>query len=59
MDALVCFLALGAMLAASTSAAAASAVRSASRGCLGHQIADASCVESTDLTTNNPATTPA
>ena len=26
---------------------------------LGHRIADATCVESTDLTTNNPATTPA
>src|ERR1700758_1125467 len=50
--------AFGGMVAASTSAAAAS-------GCdrllalLGHQVADASCVVSADLTTNNPATTPA
>ena len=54
----VVFLALGAMLAASTSAAAASAVRPACSGRLASQVADANCVESTDLTTNNPATTP-
>jgi hypothetical protein len=51
-------LALGAMLAASTSAAAASRCDRL-LGLLGHQIADASCADSTDLTTNNPATTPA
>jgi len=52
------FLAFGAMLAASTSAAAASRCDRL-LGLLGHQIADASCADSTDLTTNNPATTPA
>jgi 3HB-oligomer hydrolase (3HBOH)/Tannase and feruloyl esterase len=51
------FLALGAMLATSTSAAAASGCDRLLR-LLGHQIADASCVDSADLTTNNPATTP-
>jgi hypothetical protein len=51
-------LAFGAMAAASTSAAAASRCDRL-LGLLGHQIADASCVDSTDLTTNNPATTPA
>jgi len=51
-------LALGAMLAASTSAAAASQCDRL-LGLLGHQIADARCADSTDLTTNNPATTPA
>jgi hypothetical protein len=51
-------LALGAMLAASTSAAAATQCdRLLAR--LADQVADASCAESTDLTTNNPATTPA
>jgi hypothetical protein len=52
------FLAFGAMLAATTSAAAASRCDRL-LGLLGHQIADASCADSTDLTTNNPATTPA
>jgi 3HB-oligomer hydrolase (3HBOH) len=52
------FLALGAMLAASTSAAAAGRCDRL-LGLLGHQIADASCADSTDLTTNNLATTPA
>ena len=51
-------LALGAMLAASTSAAAASQCDRL-LGLLGHQIADARCADSADLTTNNPATTPA
>ena len=49
-------LALGAMVAAGTSAAAASRCDRL-LGLLGHQITDASCVESADLTTNNPATT--
>jgi hypothetical protein len=52
------FFAFGAMLAATTSAAAASRCDRL-LGLLGHQIADASCADSTDLTTNNPATTPA
>jgi hypothetical protein len=51
-------LAFGAVLAASTSAAAASQCDRL-LGLLGHQIADATCVDSADLTTNNPATTPA
>jgi hypothetical protein len=52
------FFAFGALVAAGTSAAAAS---SCDRllALLGHQIADASCIDSTDLTTNNPLTTPA
>ncbi len=54
----VVFLALGAMLAAGTSAAAASRCDRL-LGPLGNQIADASCVDSADLTTNNPETTPA
>lgn len=50
-------LALGAMLAASTSAVAATQCdRLLAR--LANQVADASCAESIDLTTNNPATTP-
>jgi 3HB-oligomer hydrolase (3HBOH) len=53
----VVFLALGAMLAASTSAAAATQCdRLLAR--LANQVADATCAESTDLTTNNPVTTP-
>jgi hypothetical protein len=52
------FLALGAMLAASTSAAAATQCdRLLAR--LANQVADANCFESADLTTKNPATTPA
>jgi hypothetical protein len=51
-------LAIGAMLAAGTPAAAASKCDRL-LGLLGHQIADASCVDSADLTTNNAATTPA
>jgi hypothetical protein len=51
------FLALGAMLATSTSAAAATQCdRLLAR--LANQIADATCAERTDLTTNNPLTTP-
>src|SRR5439155_13245326 len=54
----VVFLALGAMLAGSASAAAATQCdRLLAR--LADQVADAACAESTDLTTNNPATTPA
>ncbi len=52
------FLAFGVMVAAGTSAAAASRCDRL-LGLLGHQIADASCADSTDLTTNNLATTPA
>jgi hypothetical protein len=52
------FLAFGAMVAAGTSAPAASRCDRL-LGQLGHQIADASCADSADLTTNNPATTPA
>ena len=52
------FLAFGAMVAAGTSAPAASRCDRL-LGLLGHQIADARCADSTDLTTNNPATTPA
>ena len=52
------FFAFGAMLAVGSSAAAASGCDRLVR-LLGHQIADASCVDSADLTTNNPATTPA
>ena len=53
----VVFLALGAMLAASASAAAATQCdRLLAR--LANQVADATCAESTDLTTKNPATTP-
>ena len=51
-------LAFGATVAAATSAAAASRCDRL-LGLLGHQVADASCTDSTDLTTNNPATTPA
>jgi hypothetical protein len=51
-------LALGAMLAASASAAAATRCDRL-LGLLGRQIDDANCVDSADLTTNNPATTPA
>ena len=51
-------LALGAMLAASAPAAAATRCDRL-LGLLGRQIADANCVDSADLTTNNPATTPA
>ena len=54
----VAFLALGAMLAAGRSAPAATQCDRL-LGLLGHQIADPICVESADLTTNNPATTPA
>ena len=50
-------LAFGAMLAAGTSAAAAMQCdRLVAR--LASQVADATCVESKDLTTNNRATTP-
>jgi hypothetical protein len=52
------FLAFGGMVAAGTSAPAASRCDRL-LGQLGHQIADASCADSADLTTNNPATTPA
>src|SRR5205807_3375288 len=53
----VVFLALGAMLAASTSAAAATQCdRLLAR--LANQVAGPICNESADLTTNNPATTP-
>ena len=52
------FFAFGAMVAAGTSAAAASSCDGL-LGLLGHQIADASCIDSPDLTTNNTATTPA
>jgi hypothetical protein len=51
-------LAFGTMVAAGTSAMAASQCDRL-LGLLGHQIADAVCFDSTDLTTNNPATTPA
>jgi hypothetical protein len=51
-------LALGAMLAASASAAAATRCDRL-LGLLGREIDDANCVDSADLTTNNPATTPA
>jgi hypothetical protein len=51
-------LAFGAMVAAGPSAVAASQCDRL-LGLLGHQIADALCFDSTDLTTNNPATTPA
>ena len=50
-------LAFGAMLAAGTPAAAASRCDHLV-GLLGQQITEASCIESSDLTTNNPATTP-
>ena len=50
-------LAFGAMLAAGTPAAAASRCDHL-LAVLGQQITDVSCVESSDLTTNNPATTP-
>jgi hypothetical protein len=51
------FLSLGAMLAASTSAAAATQCdRLLAR--LANQVANATCTESTDLTTNGAATTP-
>jgi 3HB-oligomer hydrolase (3HBOH)/Tannase and feruloyl esterase len=50
-------LAFGAMLAAGTPAAAASRCDDL-LGLLSQQITDASCIESSDLTTNNPATTP-
>src|ERR1700730_3869989 len=51
------FLAFGAMLAASTSAVAATQCdRLLAR--LANQVADAICAESADLTTNNTATTP-
>src|ERR1700726_1528641 len=54
---LVVFLAFGAMLAASTSAVAATQCdRLLAR--LANQVADAICAESADLTTNNTATTP-
>jgi hypothetical protein len=46
------------MLAASAPAAAATRCDRL-LGLLGRQIADANCVDSADLTTNNPATTPA
>ena len=46
------------MLAASASAAAATRCDRL-LGLLGHQIADANCVDNADLTTNNPATRPA
>jgi hypothetical protein len=52
------FFAFGALVAAGTSAAAASSCDGL-LGLLGHQIADASCIDSPDLTTNNTATTPA
>src|ERR1700752_3408226 len=53
----VVFLALAAMLAASASATAATQCdRLLAR--LANQVADATCAESTDLTTNNAATTP-
>ena len=48
----VVFLALGAMLAGSASAAATQCGRLLAR--LADQVADAVCAESTDLTTNNP-----
>jgi hypothetical protein len=51
-------LAFGAMLAVSTTAAAASRCDRLLEP-LGRQIADASCADSADLTTNNSATTPA
>ena len=51
-------LVLGLALAAGTTATAATRCeRLLAR--LGHQVADATCFESTDLTTNNPLTTPA
>jgi hypothetical protein len=50
-------LAFGALLAAGTPAAAASRCDHL-LAVLGQQITDVSCVESSDLTTNNPATTP-
>ena len=52
------FFAFGALVAAGTSAAAASSCDGL-LGLLGHQIADTSCIDSPDLTTNNPLTTPA
>jgi hypothetical protein len=51
----VIVIAVGAIVAAGNSAAAASMCERL----LGGQVADASCSESADLTTNNPATTPA
>ena len=51
-------LVLGVVLATGTSAAAATRCdRLLVR--LAHQVTDANCFESTDLTTNNPTTTPA
>src|SRR5271165_1557220 len=54
----VVVLAFGAMIVSGGSAAAASRCDRL-LGLLAHQLADASCVESADLTTNNLATTPA
>jgi 3HB-oligomer hydrolase (3HBOH) len=50
-------LGVGAIVAAGNAAAAASRCDRLV-GLLAHQITDASCAESADLTTNNPATTP-
>jgi len=50
--------AVGALVATGNSAAAASRCDRL-LGQLGRQVADATCVESPDLTTTNPATTPA
>ena len=49
--------AVGAIVATGNPAAAASRCDRLLAS-LGHQISDANCAESTDLTTNNPATTP-
>src|SRR5262249_21496897 len=54
----VVVLALAAILAASNSAAAANRCDHL-LGLLSRQVIDANCAESADLTTNNPATTPA